>query len=183
MLQIENALHHSGSNENHQRDYGRVLDQAKALIADENVRFAFVHLPVPHPPGIYPDPLNPGGEDYLGNLILADKALAELRDVIEKTASAKDTILIASSDHSWRVPIWRNTPLWTQAEERASNHGQFDDRPVLILHFPGQTAQSAISIDRPVSAMIVRSLLLDIFSRKINGPEDVQPAEAAAAGS
>jgi hypothetical protein len=180
--QIENALGHSKPRPPHEIDYRRVLQQAKSLIQDTNIRFAFIHLPVPHPPGIYPDPLAGGAEDYLGNLILADRALAELRREIAKTAAASDTILIASSDHSWRVGEWRVGPGWTQAEERATNYGQFDDRPVLLVHFPGQTPQNAISINRQVGAMIVHSLLLDIFTGKITRPEDVNPAVQATAG-
>jgi hypothetical protein len=184
--QVENAVEHLNRRQRHHSEYLCVLQQAKSLIQDTNIRFAFVHLPVPHPPGIYPDPLAGGLEDYLGNLILADRTLADLRMAIEKTAAASDTILIVSSDHSWRVGMWRGTPGWTQAEERASNGGQFDDRPVLEMHFPGQTQQNAKSIDRPVNAMIVHSLLLDIFTGKITGPEDVNDAleaETAAAGS
>ena len=34
-------------------DDTRLMEQARALIDDEGVRFAYIHLPVPHPPGIY----------------------------------------------------------------------------------------------------------------------------------
>lgn len=171
--QIEDALTHPNPHRAHESDYQRLLQQAKSFIQDTDIRFAFIHLPVPHPPGIYPDPLAGGAEDYLGNLILADHALAELRTEIAKTAAASDTILIVSSDHSWRMGLWRGLPDWTQAEERASNHGQFDPRPVLMMHFPGQTQQTAKSIDRPVNAMIVHSLLLNTLAGKISKPEDM----------
>ncbi len=105
--QIENAWHHTSSARNHRVDYRSVLREAKSLIDDENIRFAFIHLPVPHPPGIFADPVRGSGQtnDYLGNLLLADQALAQLRAAIAKTSAASDTIFIVSSDHSWRVPI------------------------------------------------------------------------------
>jgi hypothetical protein len=177
--QIENALEHTNFTQSHKSDFQHVLRQANWMIEDTNIRFAFIHLPVPHPPGIYPDPVGGGGGDYLGNLILADQTLTQLRAAIAKTAAAADTILIVSSDHSWRVRTWSKVPGWTQAEERASNGGQFDPRPVLLVHFPGQTQQNAQSMDRPESPMVVHSLLLDIFAGRIRTVDDLNNAVAA----
>lgn len=183
--QIENALEHTDASQSHKSDFRHVLRQAKEMIQDTNIRFAFIHLPIPHPPGIYPDPVGGGGEDYLGNLILADHTLAQLRAAIAKTAAAADTILIVSSDHSWRVRTWSKVPGWTPAEERASNGGQFDPRPVLLVHFPGQTQQDAESIDRRENALIVHSLLLDMFAGKVRTVDQLKnavDARALAAG-
>ncbi|MGA9720729.1 MAG: sulfatase-like hydrolase/transferase, partial [Acidobacteriaceae bacterium] len=165
--QIENAWGHTSSNQSHRVDYRNLLGEAKSLISDENIRFAFVHLPVPHPPGIFADPAQRIGEreDYLGNLILADRALAELRAAIAKTSAASDTIFIISSDHSWRVSTWRGAPGWTKAEERATGGGIFDPRPVLMVHFPGQNKPE--QIDRPQSETIVHDLLLDLIAGKV----------------
>jgi hypothetical protein len=182
VAQIETILQHRASNESHKDDYRRVLKEAKSLLQDETIRFAFIHLPVPHPPGIFPDPTPAGAgrEDYLGNLILADRALAELRTIISASSAATDTILIVSSDHSWRVPIWRSSPGWTRAEEHArradAQGGAFDSRPVLMAHFPGQTPEQAESIDRPQDAMILHTLLLDIFSGKISNLPELKEA-------
>jgi hypothetical protein len=190
VAQLENAWHHTSRNQAHRESYHAVLKQAKSLIEDQNIRFAFIHLPVPHTPGIFPnpDPHGAGSDDYLGNLMLADQTLAELRAVIAKTSAASDTILIVSSDHSWRVPMWRNEPGWTKGEERASSGGQFDPRPVLMVHFPGETSGESESVDRPQSAMIVHTLLLDIFAGKISnleglkdGLKDVAASSPAAA--
>ena len=176
--QMENAWQHTSSNESHKDDFRRVLEQAKSLVRDESIRFAFVHLPVPHPPGIFVDPLPlaAGKEDYLGNLILADQALAQLRAALESTPASTDTILVVSSDHSWRVPWCRVAPGWTAAEEHATNGGQFDQRPVLLVHFPNQTPQQAESFDRPQSAMFVHALLLGIFAGRIGNMQDLKAA-------
>ena len=37
----------------HQADLAVIMPAATALIGDQNIRFVFVDLPVPHPPGIY----------------------------------------------------------------------------------------------------------------------------------
>jgi hypothetical protein len=170
--QIENAWRHTPSNQSHRADYRNVLREAKSLISDENIRFAFIHLPVPHPPGIFADPGQRIGEreDYLGNLILADQALAQLRAAIAKTSAASDTIIIVSSDHSWRVSTWRGTPGWTKSEERATGGAVFDPRPVLMVRFPGQNTPE--QVDRPQSEMIVHDLLLDLIAGKVRTPAE-----------
>jgi hypothetical protein len=182
MAQLENAWHHTSSNQSHKDDYESVLKEATLLVEDENIRFAFIHLPVPHPPGIFPNPDHSakGKEDYLGNLILADQALSALRSAISKTSAASDTIFIASSDHSWRVPMWRGFPGWSRAEEQASNGGSFDQRPVLMIHLPGETGGEFDTIDRPQNAMILHSLLLDIFTGKIRRPQELKISVDAA---
>jgi hypothetical protein len=182
VAQLENAWHHTSSNQGHKDDYQSVLKEATSLIEDENIRFAFIHLPVPHPPGIFPnpDPSAKGTEDYLGNLILADQALSVLRSAVAKTSAASDTIFIASSDHSWRVSMWRGFPGWSRAEERASNGGSFDQRPVLMIHLPGEASGEFDTIDRPQSAMILHSLLLDIFTGKIKRPQELKISVDAA---
>lgn len=178
--QMEHAWQHTSPNESHKDDYRRILEQATLLVKDQSIRFAFVHLPVPHPPGIFPDPLPlaAGHEDYLGNLILADQALAQLRAAIESTSACADTILVVSSDHSWRASWYRAGPFWTAAEEHATHGGDFDQRPVLLIHFPGQTPQQGESIDRPRSAMVVHSLLLDILSGRVTNLQQFKAAVA-----
>jgi hypothetical protein len=124
----------------HTQEYKNVLPAAIALIRNDSIRFAFVHLPVPHPPGIYNRRTHTLGEQgtYLDNLALADQTLGTLLDALAKTADASHTTLIVSSDHSWRVGMWKmNNVAWTEEEERASG-GKFDSRPVLLVHFPGE---------------------------------------------
>ena len=89
----------------HTDDYASVMAQAKELIEDSRIRFAFVHLPVPHPPGIYDrkrHTMSSSGT-YLDNLALADETLAALQNDIQSTPAAGNTTLIVSSDHSWRT--------------------------------------------------------------------------------
>jgi hypothetical protein len=119
--------------EKHAQDLAAVMPQAEALLRDQSIDFVFIHLPVPHPPGI-----NPGGS-YIDNLARADRALAELMGVLNATDRAPRTTVILCSDHSWRVPMWRSASPWTKQDEVASR-GRFDPRPVLMIHLPGQQA-------------------------------------------
>jgi hypothetical protein len=130
----------------HAADLAAITPEAKALILDENIRFVFIHLPIPHPPGIYDrhtEALQPAGS-YIDNLALSDRVLGELMATLNTTTSASKTTVIVCSDHSWRVPLWRGKALWTAEEEQAS-HGRLDPRPMLMIHMPGQQTERDIT--------------------------------------
>ena len=154
-------------------DYRSLMTRARDLIQNSQVRFAFVHLPVPHPPGIYDrrtHQLRPAG-NYLDNLTLADDTLDELMQQIGATADADRTIVIVSSDHSWRVPMWRAGADWTPEEEQISQ-GQFDPRPVFLVHFPGQT--NRVDVAAALPELREHDIIAAILSRQIG--DEVQMA-------
>lgn len=154
------------------RDYHRMMNNAQVLMADGNIHFVFLHLPVPHPPGFYnrsTHQLSPGG-NYLDNLVLADDALGELQQEINRTPWARQTTLIVSSDHSWRVPMWRNSRDWTAEEERIS-HGQFDPRPIFLIHFPGEV--NGREILAPQSEFVEHEIVSAMLTGKIKDPNDL----------
>jgi len=114
--------------------------RALAQAADPAYRFVFLHLPVPHPPAIFHranGQLSAGGS-YQDNLVLADWTVAEIRAAIAASPEAATTVLIVSSDHSLRVPKWRGGLYWSAEDERTLG-ARFDPRPVLLVHFPGQS--------------------------------------------
>jgi hypothetical protein len=49
--------------------------------------------------------------------------------------------------------MWRPLPGWSAEDERISNGGQWDPRPLLIIHAPGQ--QDAGTVSAPTSIMHV----------------------------
>jgi Sulfatase len=130
----------------HASDYSKMMDWSHQLIDDEDVRFVFLHLPIPHPYGIYDRRTAQMGVEgsYLDNLVLADSAMSQIMQWIDSTQSAAETTLVVCSDHSWRVPMWRKTPGWT-AEDEAAAKGRFDTRPVLMVRLAGETQPQAIS--------------------------------------
>lgn len=149
-----------------------MVEAAQSLIGNEDIDFVFVHLTVPHPPGIYhrtTGQISPGGS-YIDNMALSDKTLATLNAALEGTRSAQMTTLIVSSDHSWRVPLWRNAIGWTPEDEKASQ-GKFDPRPVLMVHLPGQ--DTPIVIGQPFPALKEHDLI-DALLRKSMSPADLQ---------
>lgn len=136
------------------RDYQLGMEQAQGLLRDTEIRFAYVHLNVPHPPGMYDRKAHvfSRGGSYLDNLALADEALGQLLDTLEGTRAWSDTTLIVCGDHSWRIPLWGGVPGWTQEDEAASM-GRFDTRPVLSIHFPAQHVGSQITSEFPALAV------------------------------
>jgi hypothetical protein len=60
--------------------------------------------------------------------------------------------------------MWQQTPQWTKEEETAS-HGRFDPRPVLMIHFPGQ------SVERDVTGPFDDIRIHDIIERMLQGKE------------
>ncbi len=158
--------------EEHIGAYRNIMGRAQGLIDASQFGFVFLHLPVPHPPGIYDrrhHRLRAGG-DYLDNLALADETLGTLLDEIERSASAGQTTVIVSSDHSWRTSIWRPGENWTAEEERASG-GKFDDRPVLLIHFPGQSSAEEVRTSLP--ELMEHDAIASMLEGKIGNREDL----------
>ena len=172
---FDSLLHQSTNEEvrTHINDYRSLMQESKALIEDSSIRFAFIHLPVPHPPGIYDRSRHAISEHgtYLDNLVLADDTLAALEKMIESTPAAANTTLIVSSDHSWRPWVWKPFGMWSAEEERASRGGQFEPRAVLMVHLPGQ--QEGHSIAKPVNVLIAHTIVESLLHGQIQGPADI----------
>jgi hypothetical protein len=165
---VRSLLHKPGftQEERHAADLAALMPQADALIRNQSIGFVFIHLPVPHPPGIYDR--RPGHRrdtrTYIDNLALSDELLGELMNSLNATSLATKTAVIICSDHSWRIPLWRGAPQWT-AEEEAASHGVFDTRPVLMIHFPGQ------AVEHDVTGPFDEIRIHDIIERMLRGQE------------
>lgn len=163
----------SASEQNHKRDYMLLMQQSEALIRDEQIRFLFIHLPVPHPPSIYDRKtgvLRPGGS-YIDNLALADRTLGELLSVLGKTPSSGQTLLIVCSDHSWRTPLWKSSPDWT-AEDQAASGGKFDPRPMLMIHYPGQLHE--MDVNQHFSELRLYAILEGLLHGGFASPDELR---------
>jgi hypothetical protein len=159
--------------EKHRTSLQQVMQQAKRLIADQNIALAFIHLPVPHPPGIYDrrtGTLRDRGT-YIDNLALADRVLGELSAALDATPAAPETTLIVCSDHSWRVGMWKADANWSP-EEAAASQGKFDARPLLMIRLPQQTAPVAIS--RPFDQISLHSILRSLLKGELATPGEFE---------
>ncbi len=126
-----------------------LLQESDRALEEPNLDFLFIHLPIPHPPGIYNREARQfdasGNRSYIDNLALADTTLGQLMAILQRSPRWNKTDVIVCGDHSWRTWHWSPKPTWT-AEDAAASHGSiYDARPMLMIHLAGQTTSAAVS--------------------------------------
>jgi hypothetical protein len=160
----------------HIDDYTDIREASDVLLSDPSVDFVFLHLPVPHPEGIFDRKqmtFATRGASYLDNLVLADQYLAHVRLVLEQQHQWDSSLVIVMGDHSWRASLlYRGFPGWTQEEEQASHAGEFDDRPAYLVKMPME--KTALRVDAPFKAIDTRELLNTIIRNHVNSPTDLR---------
>jgi len=119
----------------------------------------FLHLPVPHPPEFWNRHTGTfaTGGSYLDSLDYSDRLLGQILNLLQAQPRWAATTLIVQGDHSWRTKMWRPLPGWSAEDERISHGGQWDPRPVLIIHAAGQ--QDARTVSAPTSLMFVHDFV------------------------
>jgi len=147
-----NSIGHIASVEDVQRHALSTLTRSQADII-------YLHLPAPHPPAFWNRRTGTfaAGGSYLDSLAYSDQFLGQILDLLERQPRWKATTLIVQGDHSWRTHMWRPLPGWSAEDERISNGGQWDSRPVLMTHVPGQV--SAATVSAPTSVMHVHDMV------------------------
>ncbi|HMH16362.1 MAG TPA: sulfatase-like hydrolase/transferase [Edaphobacter sp.] len=159
----------------HQKDYLELFAAADKLLINPDDDFVFLHMPVPHPGGIYDRKkaaFATYNSSYIDNLALADRYLAHLRLALEQQGEWNSSAVIVMGDHSWRTKLLLSWPLWWTPEDEAASHGgQFDDRPAYIVKLPNQ--QQGSRIDDRFDAVRTRALLDGILADRIKTPEDL----------
>jgi hypothetical protein len=136
-----------------------VSEHALATLASSQADLIYLHLPAPHPPAFWDRrrrQFAPRGS-YLDSLDYCDRLLGQLLDQLQSQPRWAATTLVVQGDHSWRTQMWRPLPGWSAEDERVSNHGQWDSRPVLLIHTAGE--QSAKTMTAPTSLMYVHNFV------------------------
>lgn len=136
-----------------------VRDHALRTVADSQADIVFLHLPAPHPPAFWDRKTGEFavGGSYLDSLDFSDRLLGQILNLLEAQPRWAATTLIVQGDHSWRTAMWRPLPGWSAEDERASHGGQWDPRPVLLIHSPGQ--KNAATVADPTSVMYVHDVV------------------------
>lgn len=152
--------------------------RSQQLLKDRSYGFVLLHLPVPHPWGIYDRHTGKfviTGSSYINNLALADKCLAGIRQTLEQTGQWDSSTVVVMGDHSWRThPIWYLPKFgyaWSPEDELASHGGQYDPRPAYLVKLPGQTTPARINT--PYATVHTRQLFDAIMAHQINTPADL----------
>ena len=165
----------SAEAEGHIADYVSIVAAGDQLLEDSRADFVLLHIPVPHPGGIYDrrtKTFTTHHASYIDNLALADRYLGHVREVLEKRGEWDSSAIVVMGDHSWRTKLlWRGSPGWTAEDEAASDGGQFDDRPGYIVKLPGQVERARIDI--PFAAARTRALLDGILDGSIRSEAEL----------
>ena len=158
----------------HQEVYQQLVENGDQMLADPSVNFLLLHMPIPHPKGIYDRKtasFSLRSNGYIDSLALCDVHLSHLRALLEKNGTWDQTTLVVMGDHSWRVPIfWRGSYL-TAEEEIASGGEKYDDRPAYIVKLPGQ--KTPARIDTPFKAIRTRALFDALLQGNIATPQQL----------
>jgi hypothetical protein len=159
----------------HQQDYSELLAAGDKLLDAPSVNFLLLHMPIPHPGGMYnrhTESFTTKHPSYLDNLALCDLYLTHVRQKLEQLGAWDDTTLVLMGDHSWRVQLlWAHYSAWTPEEQIASDGAHFDDRPVYIVKLPHQTTPTQIEF--PFAALRTRELFSNLLTGRITTPQQL----------
>ncbi len=158
----------------HIGDYRNLLEAGDQRLEDASTDFLLLHMPVPHPNGIYDrrtGAFATNGGSYIDNLALADQYLGHVYQLLKQRDAWDSSTVLIMGDHSWRTQFWAGSSMWTAEEQTASQGGQFDDRPAYIVKMPEQN--QAARIETPFPAICTRTLLQGVLSGRIQSAEDV----------
>lgn len=162
----------------HMEDVQTLVTASDSLIANTAADFLFVHIPVPHPGGIYDrrrklmtdsDP----HASYEDNLALADRVLAHFRQELTARGEWDPSLVIVMGDHAWRTKLlWTGQRSWTPEDQLASHGGNFDPRPAYLIKLPNE--QAGIRIDQSFATLRTRSLIDQVMHGGLKTTADLQ---------
>jgi Sulfatase len=134
---------------------------ALQTVATSQADIVYLHLPVPHPPAVWDRRTGNYALEgsYLDSLDFSDRLLGQILDLLEAQPRWAETTLIVQGDHSWRAKMWRPLPGWSAEDERISRGGQWDPRPLLMIHVAGQ--HGAGTVATPISVMYVHDVVAE----------------------
>jgi hypothetical protein len=107
----------------------------------------YLHIPAPHPVAFWnrrTAQFAPGGS-YIDGLDYCDRLLGQMIDILEKQPRWNSTMIVVQGDHSWRTAMWRPLPGWSAEDERVSHGGEWDPRPLVMIHSPGEQAPQTVA--------------------------------------
>ncbi len=145
--------------EGHIESVKDISSHALQTLAASQADLIYVHLPVPHPPAFWNRRTGSfaSGGSYLDSLDYSDRLLGRILATLQSQQRWAATTLIVQGDHSWRTQMWRPIPGWSAEDERVSHGGEWDPRPLLLIHAAGQ--QKPEIVTAPTSLMFVHDYI------------------------
>ncbi len=150
--------------------YKEIMTNSQNALNNSDNGFVFIHLPVPHSPNIYNAKTESfsGKGKYQDNLVLSDKSLGKVLDILESNEEFDSSTIIVSSDHQWRkINIDRDGV----GEQNSPNDVKEYDRIPFIVKLPNQ--DSSVEYKKPFNTAITRSMIGAISKNQIKTKEDL----------
>ena len=172
-LGMDPRLANRAEREEEIRDYLAILTQGQRQAADPAIGLVLVHLPVPHPVGIWDRTRHEfkasGESSYLDNLELADRALGELRQAMESAGVWDSSAVVISGDHWWRAEVWSRLDSVTE-EEAAVAPAVPDHRVPFVVKLPGE--KEALAYQPEMNTVLTHDLLLAVLRGEVRTPQE-----------
>jgi Sulfatase len=146
----------------------RLLDDTFRVLERSDIDFMFVHLPLPHPPGIFDrkrdvftiDPPS----NYFDNLRLVDIVVGQMLHRIDRQPNGIPTAVVLSSDHPYRTRLWGNVGVVSPEARKYLGTAPRTWIP-FFLKLPGQ--RSGLVYNKPFNAVLSRELVEQVIGGKI----------------
>jgi hypothetical protein len=160
-------------------NYSNIHRDALSWVGDARLQLVLVHYPIPHPPGIYDrtrgDFSFESTSDYLDNLALADRTVAELRQQMEQVGLWESTTVLISSDHRLRADrVWRQSVMWQEPFTKVDPlvfNSTADERVPFIVKLAGE--KKALAYEPVFNTVLSHDLILKVLSGELSSAGDV----------
>jgi hypothetical protein len=128
------------SSQGHMASVQDISRHALGVLSTSQADVVYLHIPSPHPVEFWNRRTAQfaSGGSYLDSLDYSDRLLGQMLDILEKQPRWDSTMVIVQGDHSWRTKLWRPLPGWSAEDELISHGGQWDPRPLVMIHMPSQ---------------------------------------------
>jgi hypothetical protein len=160
------------------RAYLLMMKKSTDMVRDKSLALVFIHLLVPHPPGIWDRNkrkfTSEFSSNYIDNIELVDRTVGDFRDALKESGLDDRTTLIVSSDHPFRPDDWEKNTTWTAEEAKLTAGRRWPFIP-FIVHMPNE--RNSLLVDAPINTIITKDLILNILGcgpgTQITDSEDV----------
>lgn len=141
------------------------------MLRDPRLNFVLIHVPAPHPPGIWNTHERTfafNHTDYLDNYELADAILGQIRKTLEDSGNWDRTALLVTSDHPYRTQLWMYEHIWNAEMTAITGTRKYPYVP-FFLKLPFQ--RQAVPYGREFNNVLSGDLLLDVLRGNVSTPE------------
>ncbi len=122
------------------------------VLSSSQADVIYLHIPAPHPVAFWNRRTAQFalGGSYIDGLDYCDRLLGQMLDILEKQPRWNATMIVVQGDHSWRTEMWRPLPGWSAEDERVSHGGEWDPRPLVIIHSAGEQTPQIVGAPTPL---------------------------------